>query len=184
MCIRYLVLLLWIFNSVFVSAQSPDDGKVLGNSYVNSFFRFSYTWPAMLKPYDTKSLNLSPKSPYDNEFLLFAAREGDEPFGVVVLAERLKAVTPHSKGIRDGADFLDRVERFRPEQHAVVKTRNHFTNTAGLTIDQLVYTENGAYSSAVAVPISGFLIVFKCNAKSSSDIEEMDKSMVAMRLMK
>lgn len=181
---RYPALLLLILCPIFVSAQSPDDGRVLGNAYVNSYFRFSYVWPAMLKPYDTKSLNLPPKSPYDNEFLLFAARQGDEPFGVVVLAERLNAMTPHSKGIRDGADFLDRVEKFRPEQHAVVKARDHFTSAAGLTIDQLVYTEDGAYSSAVTAQIGSFLIVFKCNAKSPVDLEEMDKSIVAIRLMK
>lgn len=93
---QYLVVFLLIPYPTFVSAQSPDDGRVLGSSYVNSYFKFSYTWPAMLRPYDTKSLNLPPKSPYANEFLLFAARQGDEPFGVVALAERLNAVTPHS----------------------------------------------------------------------------------------
>ncbi len=181
---RHIVLLLLILYPIFVSAQSPDDGRVLGNTYVNSYFKFSYPWPSMLKPYDTKSLSLPPKSPYANEFLLFAARQGDESFGIVALAERLNAVTPHSKGIRDSADFLDRVERFRPEQHAVIKARNHFTNAAGLTIDQLIYTENGAYSSAVVAQLSGFLIVFKCNAKSLADLEEMDKSVAAISLTK
>ncbi len=178
------LILLLILNPIFVSARPPDDGKIVGNAYVNSYFKFSYTWPAMLKPFDTNSVNLPPKSPYPNEFLLFVARQGDEPFGIVALAERLNAVTPHSKGIRDGVDFLDRVERFSPEQHAVIKTRNHFTNAAGLTIDQLIYTENGAYSSAVAAQMGGFLIVFKCNAKSLADLEEMDKSVLAISLIK
>jgi hypothetical protein len=166
-------------------AQSPTDGKVTGNSYVNSCLKFSYTWPGMLVPYDTKSLNLRSSSTNAHEFLLFSARQGDEPYGVVVIAERLNAVLPHSRGFRNGADFLDWVVRgFLPEQHAVVISRKHFTTTEGLTFDQLDYTENGGYSSAVATPIGEFLVAFKCNAKSAASLAEMNKSVVALRILK
>jgi hypothetical protein len=165
-------------------AQSPNDGKVTGNSYVNSYFKFSYAWPAMLKPYDTKSLNLPQSAPYANEFLLFSARQGDAPFGVLVIAERLNAITPHSRGFRDGADFLDWVEKFKPEQNAVIVSRKHFTNTEGLTIDQLIYTTNGEYTSATTAQIGKFLIVFRCNAKSAVDLAEMNRSVVALHPIK
>jgi hypothetical protein len=165
-------------------AQSPDDGNVVGKSYVNSYFHFSYSWPTFLNPYDTRSLNLPPHSPYANEFLLFSARQENEPYGIVVLAERLNAVTPHSRGIRDGADFIDRVTRFNPEQHAVILSRKHFTNAADLVYDQLDYTENGAPSSAIAVQIGKFLIIFKCNAKSAADLAEINKSVIALRIVK
>ena len=178
---RKVVHFLFLLAALRGISQSPNDGRVTGSSYENSYFKFSYAWPAMLKPYDTNSLNLPQSSPYANEFMLLAVRQGDEPFGIVVVAERLNAITPHSRGIRDGEDFLVRVARFPPEQHAVIQERKHFKNPAGLTIDQLIYTEKGGYSSATAVQIGNFLIVFKCNAKTSSDLAEMNKSVVALR---
>jgi len=181
---RHLILLSLLMIGLTGYSQSPDDGKVVGNSYVNSYVKFSYSWLAMLRPYDIKSLILPQKSPSANEFLLFSARYGDEPYGVVMLAERLNAITPHSKGIRDGADFIDRVEKFRPEQHAVIMSRKHFTSAGGLTIDQLIYTANGEFASATSAQIGSFLIVFKCDAKSAADLVEMDKSVVAIRPIK
>ena len=165
-------------------AQSPNDGKVEGNSYVNSYFKFSYSWPAMLKPHDTKALNLPQSSPYANEFLLFSAKQGEEPYGVLVLAERLNAITPHSKGWRNSADFFDWLGRFKPEQHVVILSRKQFTNAEGLAFDQLEYTQNGGYTSAIATQIGGFLIVFRCNAKSAADLAEMNRSIVALHLVK
>jgi hypothetical protein len=177
------VVLLFVLSIFAVSggqAQSPTDGSVKGSAYVNTYFKFFFTWPATLKPYDTKSLNLPQSSPYANEFMLFSAREGSEPFGIVAIAERLNAVTPHSSGIRDGADFLDRVQKFNPEQHAIIQSRKHFSSKDGYVIDQLLYTADGEYNSATAVQIGGFLIVFKCNAKSQADLEEMDKSVISL----
>ena len=184
MQIRRLILAFLLMTASSGIAQSPNDGMVRGSSYENSYFKFSYVWPVILRPYDTASLQLPQSSPYNNEFLLFSARQGDEPYGVVVLAVRLNTITPHSKGIRDGADFLDRVARFNPQQHAVIVSRKHFTNAAGLVFDQLDYSENGAPSSAIAAQIGKFLIVFKCNAKSAADLAEMNQSAVAIRLVK
>ena len=181
---KHLALLLLLVATFRGLAQSPSDGKVVGNAYVDSYFKFSYAWPAMLKPSDTNPSNPPAVSPDANEFMLFSARQGDEPFGVVVTAERLKTADRHSKGFRDGADFLVRMAKFRSEQHAVFEARNHFRNAGGLTIDQLIYMENGAYSSANAVQIGGFLIVFKCNAKSRADLEVMNKSVFAVRAIK
>ena len=116
MQIRRLILAFLLMTASSGIAQSPNDGMVRGSSYENSYFKFSYVWPVILRPYDTASLHVPQSSPYANEFLLFSARQGDEPYGVVVLAVRLNTITPHSKGIRDGADFLDRVARFNPQQ--------------------------------------------------------------------
>ena len=68
-----LVITLSLFLVSEAVAQSPDDGKVTGNSYVNSYFHMSYAWPKFLQPYDTSALHRPPKSPYENEFLLFSA---------------------------------------------------------------------------------------------------------------
>jgi hypothetical protein len=180
----HLILVFLLVAASSGIAQSPNDGKVAGSSYVNSYFKFSYAWPAILQPNDTTSLHLPQSSPYANEFLLFSARQGDEPYGIVILAEKLNAVTPRSKGIKNGADFLDRVEKFNPEQHVVIVSRKHFTNAASLVFDQLDYTENGAPSSAIAVQIGTFLIVFQCNAKSAADLAEMNRSAIALQLVK
>lgn len=122
-------------------AQSPADGRTEGHVYVNSFFNFTYVWPCILQPYDTSALGLGPGSPYGNEFMLFAACEGGEPYGVVVLAEKLNYPTPHSpRGIRDSADFLGRLMRFRPEEHVAILSKKHFTSANGLVFDEVDYT--------------------------------------------
>jgi hypothetical protein len=163
----------------------PTDGHVEGNSYVNSYFRLSYAWPRMLNPVDNSTLRLPQPSPYANEFLLFVARQGDEPYGVVVLAEKLNVRTPHSNGIRDGSDFLDRLIRgFKPEDQAVILSRKHFTNGDGIPFDEFDYTTRGEYSSGIAAEVGGYLIAFKCNAKSSADLAQMTKSIVAMHVQK
>jgi hypothetical protein len=180
-----LVITLSLFLVSEAVAQSPDDGKVTGNSYVNSYFHMSYAWPKFLQPYDTSALHLPPKSPYENEFLLFSARQGEEPFGVVVLAERLNAVTPHSRGLRDGADLLDRIMKgFKPEEHEVTLSRRHFTSEEGIVFDEVDYTDLGGYESGVAAQIGQFVILFKCNAKSANDLAEMTRSASALRLVK
>jgi hypothetical protein len=163
-------------------AQSPDDGRVAGNSYVNTYFKFSYSWPRMLQPSDTASLQLPKKSPYANEFLLFAARQGDAPFGVVVLAERMSP-TPHNRGFRDGGDFLDRVvSSFKPEEHARFQPRKHFTNPNGITFDEADYTDDSGVNSAMVTQVNGFLILFKSNARTATDLAEMTKSIGELRL--
>jgi hypothetical protein len=91
----FALSLFFVFGS---NAQSPTDGKVAGNQYVNSYFHISYAWPKILQPYDTGSLQLPSQSPYSNEFLLFSARQGGQPYGVVILAERLKLPDPSFEG--------------------------------------------------------------------------------------
>ncbi len=161
--------------------QSPEDGKVTGDSYTNSFFKFSYSWPKILQPYDTSALQLPPNSAYANEFLLFSARQGDAAFGVVVVAERMSP-TPHNRGFRDGADFLDRiVSSFKPEEHARFQPRKHFTNPHGITFDEADYTDDSGINSAMVTQVEGFIILFKSNARSAADLAEMTKSISELR---
>jgi hypothetical protein len=76
------------------------------------------------------------------------------------------------------------VARFNPEQHAVIESRKHFANADGVPFDELIYTTNGEYTSAISAQIGSFLIVFRCNAKSEADLAEMNRSVVALRLIK
>ena len=156
--------------------QLPTDGQVQKTSYENTYFKFSYSWPAFLQPYDVSALQFSQKAPSNNEFLLFSARQSDQPYGIVVAAERMNVPTQHSGGLKSSSDLMDKIARFRPEQNVVMQPRKHFTNPDGIVIDELDYTENGAPSSAVVIQIRDFLIVFKCNAKSSQDLDTMDRS--------
>ena len=178
--LRKLPLVLFALAAASGIAQSPNEGKITATSYENSYFKFSYTWPSILRPYPMDSLAL-PHGSYANEYALFSARQGNEPYGVVVIAERLHVVTLHSSGLRDGADFLDRVAKFRPEQHAVILSRKHLKNASGIDVDVLDYTENGAPSSAITAQIGQFLIVFKCVARAASELEEMDRSAIALK---
>ena len=173
------------FLAVFnVEAQSPTDGRVEGGAYVNSYFHISYRWATILQPNDIASLHLPLKSAYNNEFLLFTARQGDQPYGVVFVAEKLNVQTPHGTGIRDAQDMLDRITRFRPEQHVTILSKKHVTSANGFIFDEVDYREDGGYSAALLTPVSNFLLVFKCNAQSAADLANMTGSVLALEKMK
>jgi hypothetical protein len=178
---RLLPTCLFLFGlSLFAQSQLPTDGQVQKTSYENTYFRFSYSWPSFLQPYDVNALQFRQKAPTSNEFLLFSARQGNERDGIVVVAERMNAHTQ----TRSSSDFLDWIARFRPEQHVIMLPRKHFTNADGFVADELDYTEDGVPSSAVVVQIRDFLIAFKCNAKSASDLDAMNRSIAEIRRLK
>jgi len=176
-----IILIAFLPSASIAKAQSPNDGHIEGSAYVNSYFHVSYSWAKILQPYDTTSLHVPARSPYDNEFLLFASRQGDLPYGVVLLAEKLNVQTTHSRGIRDAADMMDRIMRFNPEQHVVIISKKHFSGPSGLVFDELDYTENGGYSAAMITPVGNFLLSFKCNAQSASDLAVMTDSIAALQ---
>jgi hypothetical protein len=175
---------LFLGYSILAHTQTPADGHVLGPSYENTYFKFSYTWPKFLQPYDVSSLQFPKRSPSNNEFLLFSARQGGEPDGIVVVAERMNVSTQHSGGLRSSSDLMERIARFRPEQRVTTQSRKHFTNAGGLVFDELDYVEDGIPSSAIVLQIRDFLIAFKCNAKSAAELDEMNKSIAEIRKTK
>lgn len=167
--------------SVLVHTQSPTDGQVLGPAYENTYFRFTNNWPKFLQPYDMNSLQLPKRSQSNDEFLLFSARQDGEPYGIVVVAERMNVPTQHNGGLKSNADLMNLIARFRPEQNVTGQSRKHFINADGLAIDELDYVEDGVPSSAIVLQIKDFLIAFKCNAKSATELDEMNKSIAAVR---
>ena len=100
---------------------------------------------------------------------------------MVLVAEKLNIQTPHSKGLKDAADMMDRIMRFRPEQHVTILSKKHFTSANGLVFDELDYTEGGGYSAALLAPVGDFLLVFKCNAQSAPDLAMMTTSAAAIQ---
>ena len=176
------VLLVFIISITFLvgcRAESPADGHVEGGAYQNSFLRFSYVWPKPLQPVDSKSLNL-PHTPSQDEFLLFSAKQGNEPFGVVIIAERLHVPTQHTNGIQDGADFLNKVIRSWDTSGKVLR-RTRVVGSNGLSFDELDYFRDNGYGSAITTQIGQFLVAFRCNAKTESDLLEMVRSVLASR---
>jgi hypothetical protein len=178
---RSLVACLFLFGFCnCAQSQLPTDGRVQAKSYENTYFKFSYTWPGFLQPFDVSALQLPKKAPSNNEFLLFSARQGNEPDGIVVVAERMNMQTQ----LRSSSAFLDWIARFGPEQHVIMQPRKHFTNADGFVIDELDYTEDGVPSSAIVIQVRDFLIAFKCNAKSGTDLDAMNRSIADLRRIK
>ena len=170
-----------LFFFAAIQAQAPSYGHIEAGTYKNSYFRFSYEWPKFLQPFNVASLVLPPKSPSNNEFLLFSARQGGEPYGIVVVAEKMNVPTAHTKGIQSEQQFMDWLIRgFQPEQQVTQQVRKSFKNADGTLFDELDYLENGAPSSVIVTQIGQFLVVFKCNAKSPADLAAMNQSIAAL----
>lgn len=181
MRLRSLSAFLLLFGIAnFAHSQLPTDGQVQKTSYENTYFKFSYSWPSFLQPYDVNALQLPKKASSNNEFLLFSARQGGDRDGIVVVAERMRARTQ----MKSSSDFLDWIARFRPEQHVIMQPRKHFTNADGFDIDELDYSEDGVPFSAIVIQIRDFLIAFKCNAKSARELDAMDRSIAEIRRLK
>jgi hypothetical protein len=168
--------------SIPVFPQSPADGHLEGNTYVNTYFHFSYSWSENVKPRDPRTLNVS-GTPSKEEFLMFSAQEGDKPFGIVMLAEKLGPTQKDPRGIRDGSDFLNRViGGWTPATPRKVLNRSRTTGTHGLTFDELDYMQGGEWNSAITTQIDGYLIAFRCSADNASELAKMKTSVLASRL--
>jgi ABC-type oligopeptide transport system substrate-binding subunit len=174
-------LSLMALSLVICHAQTTSDGRVEGNTYVNSYFKLAYSWPKSLQPADASKLNLPNVVPNPNESLLFSARQGTEPFGVVVIAEKLGVSTQRSRGTKDGSDFLDRVTVSSGLTKERILKRTTLTNEYGLTFQELDYLLDGGYSSAITIQVGQWLMAFRCNAKSESDLLVMTKSVLSSR---
>jgi hypothetical protein len=163
------------------TAQSPADGRVAGHSYVNSYLHFSYSWPPILQPQDLASLQLGPH-PNPNESLLFAARQGNEPYGIIMLSEKLNTPWHSFAGFKDGPDFLRRIPVGQsPEDHFKILSSKHATTSGGFPVDELDYSVGGEYDSGIAVRTGDYIVVFRCNAKSLADLAVMTNSVLATR---
>lgn len=118
--------------------------------------------------------------PNPNESLLFAARQGNEPYGVVILCEKLHTPWHNFAGFKDGSDFLRRIPvGWPPEAHFKILSSKHAVTSGGFPVDELDYSVNGEYDSGITVQMGDYIVVFKCNAKSPADLDEMIRSALA-----
>lgn len=167
------------------NALSPTDGHIAGKSYINTYFQISYTWPTILKP-----MNLPSQAAADNgskiyAFPLFSAREGDQPYGVVVTAEKLNVAAPHSTAVKNSVEFIDRIAhslRAGPILSNINQSKK--TNARGISFAELSYLQGGKPAFVMATQVGEYVIVFKCNAQSAAEIAQMENSVLALRMLK
>jgi hypothetical protein len=180
--LKFSVVALFAVAVALAGAQSPNDGRVDGGAYLNSYFRVSYLWPQILQPMDTRQLKTQPPASSTTEFLLFTAREGSKPFGVVLMAEKPSFHAQRSDGLNESRTFLEQVKKWwDPSGNPKVLQEMHSTNADGLTFYELDYTIFGEYSAAIATQIGEFQLVFRCNASSAPDLAQMTKSALETR---
>ena len=156
-------------------AQSPINGHVINGRYFNSFFQISFAWPEAYVPVDLATLGLPAPASTDNEFLLFVARQGNQPYGFTLIAERLSPRIASPSRIVDGPDFLDRIAISHAGQPFTQVDREHFISPYGFVMDELDYKLGNEYDAGIAIKFGSFLLVFKCTAKNQRDLDTMTK---------
>lgn len=182
---RMFLLAVFVASSILCGqAQSPSEGRIEPHTYVNTYLHFTYAWPSILQPQDPAMLHFGPH-PNPNENLLFAARQGNEPYGIVVLSEKLNAPWHNFAGFKDGPDFLRRIPIGQaPEDHFKILAEKHAATPDGLAVDEMDYAVAGEFASGITVRIGDYIVVFKCNAASLEDLDTMIKSVLAIRRTK
>lgn len=166
-------------------AQPPAQGHIAGHTYVNPALHVSYTWPAILKPVSLPAAQAQQNDPHAYQFVLFSARQGDQPYGLVMLAEKLNVAGPHSSGIKSSSEMIGRLANsLRPGPVLTNIAKSQHKSAAGRQFDELTYLISGKPSAVLATQVGQYLIVFKCNAKSAQEMALMEKSALALRVEK
>jgi hypothetical protein len=108
--------------------------------------------------------------------LLFAARQSNKPYGVIVLSERLNASWHNFTGFKDGPDFIRRIPTGWPAQaNFMILASKHATTPDGFAVDEMDYTASGEYDSGIAIRLGDYIVVFKCRTASFQDLKLMNK---------
>ncbi len=168
-----------IFAALLVpsaTGQTAADGSLHGNVYSNRYFKISLTLPPNLHAVDLASLNVHAQS-QTNEFLMLAAREGDGPSGIILLAVKLNVAPNH---VVDEQDFLRKVQKSW-DSGEVLDGQQVRIQKDGPTFYQLDYEiPKVEFGSAIVTRVGDYLLVFKCNARSKQQLKVMDDAVLAM----
>jgi len=173
-----LALVVAVFGAVTAAGQSAADGSVRGNVYSNSYFKISLTLPPNLHAVDLASLNVHVQ-PQTSEFLMLAAREGNAPSGIVLLAVKLNVAPNH---VVDEQDFLSKVRKSWDAGQVLDGQQLRIQiQQKGLTFHQLDYEiPKVEFDSAIVTRVGDYLLVFRCNAKSKEALKVMVDAVIAM----
>jgi len=180
------ILVLCSLSAIFATAlaQTPASGHIGAGSYTNNYLKFSYTWPKTLFPIDKSQLNIPTPPPGGNDYVLFSARRGDQPNGIILMALK-QTGTAQSPRFKDGSALLDQVlSHFGPDNHLKILARTHPTNPEGTVFDEVDYQANGEYAAGIVTRIGQYFVVFRINANSAADLAELTKSALAAQKLK
>lgn len=164
--------------AVTAFAQSPANGKISGRTYVNASLHFSYTWPATLdaKPLPKDDVTATTHS---NSYPLFIAGEGDQPYGIVAMAEKLNVASAHSPALVSAAGYVDRLtQSLHPGPMLSDFKRSKVKGASGMVFERLSFQMRGKPSEVLAVQLGGYAVVFKMNAQSAAEMAAMEKSVL------
>lgn len=165
-------------------AQPPAQGHIAGHAYVNPSLHLSYTWPAIVQPVTLPAAQAQ-NDPHAYQFVLFSAKEGNQPYGLVMVAQKLNVAGPHSTGIKNSAEMIARLANsLHPGPVLSNIARSQHRSASGRQFDELSYSINGKPAAVIATGVGPYLIVFKCNAASAHDMALMEKSALALRVGK
>lgn len=166
-------------------AQSPADGRVVNGAYVNNYFHLTYTWPATLKPVELPTAAAERNDPKAYEFPLFSAKQGTQPYGMILVAQKLNVAGPHAAGVKSSGDMIDRLAKsLRPGPILSNINRTQKKSARGVVFDELDYQQNGKPSVVMATQAGPWILVFKGSAGSPADIDKFEKSVLATRVGK
>lgn len=183
--LKFASTLLAVLLAAVASAQSPASGKITGRTYVNSSLHISYTWPAMLQSKPLPAPDTASASVNAYSYPLFIAGQGDQPYGIVGVAQKLNVAGPHSTGIKSSAEYIDRLtQSLHPGPMLSGFNRTKIKSAAGVTFDKLSYLMKGKPSAVYATQIGLYVLVFKCNAQSAADMAQMEKSVLELQKLK
>jgi hypothetical protein len=171
------------FANVAMLAQSAKSGAFQGKTFTESYFKIAFELPSFLDPQPLDSIDLHSKDTVD-AWLMAVAREGTEPYGIILMSQHLKRVfiVAQPGDVISAKDFLRRVRNSRAPGD-VIGAEGHEIKASGLTFDWLDWKEaSGEPSSAVVTQRGDYLIVARCNAKNEKELQSMKDAFFGMRV--
>lgn len=174
--------LLAVLVAAVASAQSPAAGKIVGRTYSNPTLHIAYTWPAMLQPKPLPTPDKADSSAQAYSFPLFIAAQGNQPYGIVLVAEKTNVASAHSSSIKTAAEYIDRLTHSLHTGPLLSNfNRTQIRSASGIAFEKLSYLMKGNPSAVYATQVGQFVLVFKCNAQSAADMAQMEKSVLALK---
>jgi hypothetical protein len=165
------------FGSSLAVAQSAADGSMQGNVYSNQYFKIKLTLPPSLHPVNLSALH-APGALASNEFVMLAAREGEGPSGMIVLAEKLNVAPSH---VLNERDFLERMQKDWDAGQVADGQEVRIQKDERTFVELDYETPKVEYDSAIVTRVGDYLLLFKCNAKTREELRLMDDAVIAMQ---
>ena len=147
--------------------------------------RLHFLWPLPqgLQAFDlnTVARNLGRDPVQKDEYLVFSAKVPEGSYGVVLLAERMG--TDRKPALTKPDDFLDALVRSDRSGEYKNLRRSHGTTGQKLVFARMDWrTDDGGFSSGIVLQDGGYLLCFKFNARSQTEMAQMTGTMSSFRV--